>query len=450
MMKKSTKRALAFALAGALVATSVNVPSVQAAKLKVSASKKTLYVGSTSAKKKATITVKNAKKKITYKLTKAGKKIIKLSKTSGKKVTVTAKKAGEATVSVMVGKKVVKKITFTVKKYKKKQPTKKPTSKPTQKPSEAPSQKPTAAPSDQPTAAPSEAPTATPSATPTPTVTPSATPTATPSATPTPGGSGGGGGSYVPPKPLVTPTPEPETTYEKLEGPAYTLDAANEYKLVANGHEIETSEGTFSVAKKAITYIADFATDVEGAYNKLAAKEIPEGTIYTVGKDTKIEVVSKGTAKLGEEIGYGEGGADGIKVVYKVTSKDTKAAGKYTAVVFKHFNGKYCVRINKTDGSQTVSFYINSDPSKTYITDAAITKDGNSYLKDKLYKKQYEISSVKSGSVTTVTIIEVDTTNYSWTANNTIFTYDTDKDQLGISLAGKLVDKLTVYKANVK
>lgn len=453
MMKKSTKRALAFALAGALVATSVNVPSVQAAKLKVSASKKTLYVGSTSAKKKATITVKNAKKKITYKLTKAGKKIIKLSKTSGKRVTVTAKKAGEATVSVMVGKKVVKKIKFTVKKYKKKQPTKKPTSKPTQKPSEAPSQKPTAAPSDQPTAAPSEAPTATPSATPTPTATPSATPTATPSATPTPGGSGGGGGSYVPPKPLVTPTPEPETTYEKLEGPAYTLDAANEYKLVANGHEIETSEGTFSVAKKAITYIADFATDVEGAYNKLAAKEIPAGTTYTVGKDTKIEVVSKGTAKRGADFGEGEGSADGIKVVYKVISKDTKAAGTYTAVVCPNSwagSGVYHVIIKKADGSQTVSFYINSDASQTYITNVAITKDGDSYLKDKLFEKDYRISSVNSGSVTTVTIIEMDRTNWSLTANKAIFKYDTAKDQLGISLAGKLVDKLTVYKANVK
>ena len=116
-MRKRAKKLLALLTAVTITVTGVNVPSAQAAKkITVKASKKTLYVGGTSAKKKATLTVKNAKKKVTYSISKAGKKIVKLSKTSGKKITVTAKKAGKATITVKVGGKKVKSIKFTVKK----------------------------------------------------------------------------------------------------------------------------------------------------------------------------------------------------------------------------------------------------------------------------------------------------------------------------------------------
>lgn len=426
-MKKSTKRALAFAIAGALVATSVNVPSVQAAKkVKVSASKTTLYVGSTSKKKKATITVENAKKKITYKLTKAGKKIIKLNKTSGKTVTVTAKKVGEATVTVKVGKKVVKKITFTVKKYKKKQPTKKPTSKPTKKPSEAPSQKPTVAPSVQPTAAPSEAPTATPSATPTPTATPSATPTptATPSATPTPGGSGGGGGSYVPSKPTPTPTATPN------------------YKVVANGTEYEASEETFTVIKKAISSIVGYTSKIKDAYDKIAYQN--PGTSYDLGSDLGVKFTGK-TEVQPTDYGFTwEQANNGYKLTFDVKYKATKITGSYTVVILPTYanveDGSYWVQVTKAGDSRTVSFNIKSYENIIYVENISAKKDGKPYLNDKFAGKHYRIYSSESKGVITVKVNETDD-HYVQTTVAT-FEFKITDSQITISANGTDVDKL--------
>ena len=65
-MRKRAKKLLALLTAVTVTVTGVNVPAAQAAKVKVTASKTTLYYNGTSAQKKATITVKNAKKKVTY------------------------------------------------------------------------------------------------------------------------------------------------------------------------------------------------------------------------------------------------------------------------------------------------------------------------------------------------------------------------------------------------
>ena len=121
---KSSKKVLAFALAAAMVVTAVPATNAQAASTaKLSATKATVYAGSTK-----TLTVKAPKSWKNVKVTKVStskKSVATVKKTATKKVKVTAVKAGKAKVTVKVtakknGKKVSKTLAsnITVKDYK--------------------------------------------------------------------------------------------------------------------------------------------------------------------------------------------------------------------------------------------------------------------------------------------------------------------------------------------
>ena len=120
---KSSKKVLAFALAAAMVVTAVPATNAQAASTaKLSATKATVYVGSS---KTLTVTTPSSWKSVKTTVSSSAKSIAKVSKTSTKKVKVTAVKAGKAKVTVKVtakknGKKVSKTLAsnITVKNYK--------------------------------------------------------------------------------------------------------------------------------------------------------------------------------------------------------------------------------------------------------------------------------------------------------------------------------------------
>ena len=120
---KSSKKVLAFALAAAMVVTAVPATNAQAASTaKLSATKATVYVGSS---KTLTVTTPSSWKSVKTTVSSSAKSIAKVSKTSTKKVKVTAVKAGKAKVTVKVtakknGKKVSKTLAsnITVKDYK--------------------------------------------------------------------------------------------------------------------------------------------------------------------------------------------------------------------------------------------------------------------------------------------------------------------------------------------
>ena len=98
---KSSKKVLAFALAAAMVVTAVPATNAQAASTaKLSATKATIYAGSTK-----TLSVKAPKSWKNVKVTKVStskKSVATIKKTATKKVKVTAVKAGTAKVTVKV------------------------------------------------------------------------------------------------------------------------------------------------------------------------------------------------------------------------------------------------------------------------------------------------------------------------------------------------------------
>ena len=96
---KSSKKALALALAAAMVVTAIPATNANAATTGLSAKKATVYVGGSK-----TLTVKTPKSWKSVKVTAStsNKKVAKVKKTSAKKVKVTAVKAGTAKVKVKV------------------------------------------------------------------------------------------------------------------------------------------------------------------------------------------------------------------------------------------------------------------------------------------------------------------------------------------------------------
>ncbi len=111
---KSSKKALAFALAAAMVVTAFPVTNAEAASTaKLSATKATIYVGGSK-----TLSVKTPSnwKNVKVTATSSKKSVAKISKVSGKKVTVKAVKKGTAKVTVKVtAKKAGKKVSKTLK-----------------------------------------------------------------------------------------------------------------------------------------------------------------------------------------------------------------------------------------------------------------------------------------------------------------------------------------------
>lgn len=114
-MRKNATKIAAMMLSLALTVTSVNIPTTSsaAAKVKLSASKATLYVGGSSAKKTKTLKATFNGKKVKATFTSSNSKVAKVGKKTGK---VTAVKKGSATITAKYkGKKATAKIT--VKQY---------------------------------------------------------------------------------------------------------------------------------------------------------------------------------------------------------------------------------------------------------------------------------------------------------------------------------------------
>ena len=114
-MRKNATKIAAMMLSLALTVTSVNIPTTSsaAAKVKLSSTKATLYVGGSSAKKTKTLKATFNGKKVKATFTSSNSKVAKVAKKTGK---VTAVKKGSATITAKYkGKKATAKIT--VKQY---------------------------------------------------------------------------------------------------------------------------------------------------------------------------------------------------------------------------------------------------------------------------------------------------------------------------------------------